>query len=41
MGELHNASPWGGFQQSDFGRGEGPSGLDLFTQVKSVIVNCT
>lgn len=36
---FDNASPWGGFKQSGWGREKGPYGLDLFTQVKSVIVN--
>ena len=38
---FDNASPWGGFKQSGWGREKGPYGLDLFTQVKSVIVNFT
>jgi phenylacetaldehyde dehydrogenase len=38
---FDNASPWGGFKQSGWGREKGPYGLDLFTQVKSVIVNYT
>jgi acyl-CoA reductase-like NAD-dependent aldehyde dehydrogenase len=36
---FDNASPWGGFKQSGWGREKGPYGLDLFTQIKSVIVN--
>jgi phenylacetaldehyde dehydrogenase len=36
---FDNASPWGGFKQSGWGREKGPYGLDLFTQVKSVVVN--
>jgi acyl-CoA reductase-like NAD-dependent aldehyde dehydrogenase len=36
---FDNASPWGGMKQSGWGREKGPYGLDLFTQVKSVIVN--
>ena len=36
---FDNASPWGGFKQSGWGREKGPYGLDLFTQVKSVIIN--
>ena len=36
---FDNASPWGGFKLSGWGREKGPYGLDLFTQVKSVIVN--
>jgi aldehyde dehydrogenase (NAD+)/phenylacetaldehyde dehydrogenase len=38
---FDNASPWGGFKQSGWGREKGPYGLDLFTQVKSVIINYT
>ncbi len=38
---FDNASPWGGFKQSGWGREKGPYGLDLFTQIKSVIVNFT
>jgi acyl-CoA reductase-like NAD-dependent aldehyde dehydrogenase len=38
---FDNASPWGGMKQSGWGREKGPYGLDLFTQVKSVIVNYT
>jgi acyl-CoA reductase-like NAD-dependent aldehyde dehydrogenase len=30
---------WGGMKQSGWGGEKGPYGLDLFTQVKSVIVN--
>lgn len=36
---FDNASPWGGFKQSGWGREKGPYGLDLFTQVKSVVIN--
>ena len=36
---FDNASPWGGFKQSGWGREKGPYGLDLFTQTKSVIIN--
>ena len=36
---FDNASPWGGMKQSGWGREKGPYGLDLFTQIKSVIVN--
>jgi acyl-CoA reductase-like NAD-dependent aldehyde dehydrogenase len=36
---FDNAAPWGGFKQSAWGREEGPYGLDLFTQIKSVIIN--
>jgi aldehyde dehydrogenase (NAD+) len=36
---FDNASPWGGFKRSGWGREKGPYGLDLFTQIKSVIVN--
>ena len=35
---FDNASPWGGFKQSGWGREKGPYGLDLFTQAKSVII---
>jgi acyl-CoA reductase-like NAD-dependent aldehyde dehydrogenase len=38
---FDNASPWGGFKQSGWGREKGPYGLDLFTQIKSVVVNYT
>jgi acyl-CoA reductase-like NAD-dependent aldehyde dehydrogenase len=38
---FDNASPWGGFKQSGWGREKGPYGLDLFTQLKSVIINYT
>jgi acyl-CoA reductase-like NAD-dependent aldehyde dehydrogenase len=38
---FDNASPWGGFKQSGWGREKGPYGLDLFTQIKSVVVNFT
>jgi acyl-CoA reductase-like NAD-dependent aldehyde dehydrogenase len=38
---FDNASPWGGMKQSGWGREKGPYGLDLFTQVKSVVVNYT
>jgi phenylacetaldehyde dehydrogenase len=36
---FDNASPWGGMKQSGWGREKGEYGLDLFTQVKSVVVN--
>jgi acyl-CoA reductase-like NAD-dependent aldehyde dehydrogenase len=36
---FDNASPWGGFKQSGWGREKGSYGLDLFTQIKSVVVN--
>jgi aldehyde dehydrogenase (NAD+) len=36
---FDNASPWGGFKLSGWGREKGPYGLDLFTQIKSVIIN--
>lgn len=39
--QTNNASPWGGFKLSGWGREKGPYGLDLFTQVKSAIVNYT
>ena len=35
---FDNASPWGGFKQSGWGREKGPYGLDLFTQIKSVVI---
>jgi aldehyde dehydrogenase (NAD+) len=38
---FDNASPWGGFKLSGWGREKGPYGLDLFTQIKSVIINYT
>jgi acyl-CoA reductase-like NAD-dependent aldehyde dehydrogenase len=38
---FDNASPWGGFKQSGWGREKGPYGLDMFTQIKSVIINYT
>ena len=38
---FDNASPWGGMKQSGWGREKGAYGLDLFTQIKSVIVNYT
>jgi acyl-CoA reductase-like NAD-dependent aldehyde dehydrogenase len=38
---FDNASPWGGFKQSGWGREKGPYGLELFTQVKSVVINYT
>ncbi|MDB6035698.1 MAG: betaine-aldehyde dehydrogenase [Verrucomicrobiales bacterium] len=38
---FDNASPWGGMKQSGWGREKGPYGLDLFTQIKSVIINYT
>ncbi len=38
---FDNASPWGGFKQSGWGREKGPYGLDLFTQLKSVVINFT
>ncbi len=38
---FDNASPWGGFKQSGWGREKGPYGLDHFTQIKSVIINFT
>ncbi|MGI8602975.1 MAG: aldehyde dehydrogenase family protein [Verrucomicrobiales bacterium] len=38
---FDNAAPWGGFKQSGWGREKGAYGLDLFTQIKSVIVNYT
>ena len=36
---FDNASPWGGFKQSGWGREKGAYGLDLFTQIKSVVIN--
>ena len=38
---FDNASPWGGMKLSGWGREKGPYGLDLFTQVKSVVINYT
>jgi acyl-CoA reductase-like NAD-dependent aldehyde dehydrogenase len=38
---FDNASPWGGSKQSGWGREKGQYGLDLFTQVKSVVINYT
>lgn len=38
---FDNASPWGGMKLSGWGREKGPYGLDLFTQIKSVIINYT
>jgi phenylacetaldehyde dehydrogenase len=38
---FDNASPWGGMKLSGWGREKGQYGLDLFTQVKSVVVNYT
>jgi acyl-CoA reductase-like NAD-dependent aldehyde dehydrogenase len=38
---FDNASPWGGMKQSGWGREKGQYGLDLFTQIKSVVVNYT
>ncbi len=36
---FDNASPWGGYKQSGWGREKGPYGLELFTELKSVVVN--
>ena len=38
---FDNASPWGGMKQSGWGREKGQYGLDLFTQIKSVLINYT
>ena len=38
---FDNASPWGGMKQSGWGREKGQYGLDLFTQIKSVVINYT
>jgi phenylacetaldehyde dehydrogenase len=38
---FDNASPWGGFKHSGWGREKGPYGLDLFTELKSVVINYT
>jgi phenylacetaldehyde dehydrogenase len=38
---FDNASPWGGFKESGWGREKGPYGLDLFTELKSVVINYT
>jgi acyl-CoA reductase-like NAD-dependent aldehyde dehydrogenase len=36
---FDNASPWGGNKMSGWGREKGQYGLDLFTKIKSVLVN--
>lgn len=36
---FDNASPWGGDKLSGWGREKGQYGLDLFTKVKSVVIN--
>lgn len=33
--------PWGGFQESGWGREKNPYRLDLFTQINSVSINFT
>jgi aldehyde dehydrogenase (NAD+)/betaine-aldehyde dehydrogenase len=33
------AAPWGGFKQSGWGRELGPYALDLYTEIKTVIVD--
>src|ERR1700716_1552626 len=33
------ATPWGGFKQSGWGRELGSSALDLYTEIKNVIVD--
>jgi acyl-CoA reductase-like NAD-dependent aldehyde dehydrogenase len=33
------ATPWGGYKQSGWGRELGPNALDLYTEVKNVIVD--
>ncbi len=38
---FDNAFRWGGFKHSGWGREKGPYGLDLFTQIKSIISNYT
>jgi acyl-CoA reductase-like NAD-dependent aldehyde dehydrogenase len=38
---FDNASPWGGNKLSGWGREKGQYGLELFTQVKSVVINYT
>ena len=35
------AAPFGGFKQSGYGRENGRHALELYTQVKNVIVNLT
>ena len=35
------AAPFGGYKQSGYGREMGRHGLELYTQVKNVIVNLT
>lgn len=36
---FDNASPWGGYKESGWGREKGKHALDLYTQTKSVVVN--
>jgi acyl-CoA reductase-like NAD-dependent aldehyde dehydrogenase len=36
---LDPATPWGGFKQSGWGRELGSYALDLYTEVKNVIVD--
>lgn len=38
---FDNASPWGGMKQSGWGREKGQYALELYTQVKSVVINYT
>jgi acyl-CoA reductase-like NAD-dependent aldehyde dehydrogenase len=38
---FDNASPWGGSKLSGWGREKGQYGLELFTKVKSVVINYT
>ena len=38
---FDNASPWGGNKLSGWGREKGQYGLELFTQIKSVVINYT
>jgi acyl-CoA reductase-like NAD-dependent aldehyde dehydrogenase len=36
---LDAATPWGGFKQSGWGRELGPYGLDLYTEIKNIVVD--
>ncbi len=38
---LDAAAPFGGYKQSGYGREAGRHALELYTQVKNVIVNLT
>jgi len=37
-GTLHPAMPFGGFKQSGWGREKGSEVLDLYTEVKAVVM---